>query len=78
MGQKYRTKSTYTDTTGGMNEFVHLIGEPMYGSSRLGTRTEKKLIKTIFHPTGGGTSIEANNSLADRSAENTHIPPRTS
>jgi len=66
-------ESTYTDTTGGMNEFVHLIEQPMYGSSRLGTRTEKKLIKTIFHPTGGGTSIEANNLLADRSAENTHL-----
>ncbi|HEY9083476.1 MAG TPA: hypothetical protein VIN73_09080, partial [Vicingaceae bacterium] len=66
-------ESTYADTTGGMNEFVHLIEQPMYGSSRLGTRTEKKLIKTIFHPTGGGTSIEANNPLADRSAENTHL-----
>lgn len=65
-------ESTYESTTGGMNEFVHLIEQPMYGSSRLGTRTEKKLIKTIYHPTGG-SPLETSNLPANRSAENTHL-----
>lgn len=46
-------KSTYDSVASALKEEINLIEQPIYGSSRVGQRTENKLIKTAYYPISG-------------------------
>lgn len=65
-------KSTYDSTASALKEDINLIEQPIYGSSRVGQRTENKLIKTAYYPVSGTPydTINITNSIV---TENTNM-----